>query len=44
VQVRQSDAGIGSPQSTAAGALHEPQHMPPAPPVQVVPGMQPAVP
>lgn len=42
--VRQSEAGIGSPQSIAEGALHAPQHMPPAPPVQVVPAPQPAVP
>lgn len=44
VQVRQSDAGMGSPQSIAEGALQEPQHMPPAPPVHVVPAAQPAVP
>jgi hypothetical protein len=44
LQVRQSEEGMGSPQLTVDGALHEPQHMPPAPPVQVSPLSQPAVP
>lgn len=44
LQLRQSEAGMGSPHVTAEGALHAPQHMPPAPPVQVLPLPQPAVP
>lgn len=44
VQVRHAGSGIGSPQSTLEALAQFGQHVPPTPPVQLVPAPQPAVP
>jgi hypothetical protein len=44
MHVRQLVDGTGSPQGTSLDEAHIGQHVPPSPPAQALPGVQPAVP